>query len=259
MPRKHRSLLLRLPAAALASVICVGGCYPVAGSGKKRGVPAEPRPVTYLALGDSTCDGIGAKRGGYANRLFTRIERTHPHARFLNLCASGAATADVLREQVAPATLARPTLMTLGVGANDLIRGVTEDQFTLAYAEIVARLKAVKGARLLVMNIPDLSLAPAVPDYMRAAARRHVLAYNERIRGIAEKYGVPVIDLYDNSGGFISHPDFFSPDGLHPSDSGYDFWAALVWPAARAALVQSVKPHARFRPRLLPRGPRFRQ
>jgi acyl-CoA thioesterase-1 len=27
-----------------------------------------------------------------------------------------------------------------------------------------------------------------------------------------------------------SHPEFFSEDGFHPSDKGYEFWAEQMWP-----------------------------
>ena len=60
-------------------------------------------PVVYVALGDSTGVGVGARRGGgYVARLFERIERVRPGSRVVNLCVSGARTDDALRGQVPP-------------------------------------------------------------------------------------------------------------------------------------------------------------
>src|SRR5436309_1752244 len=58
-------------------------------------------PVVYVALGDSTGVGMGARKGGgYVARLFERIERERPRSRVVNLCVSGARTDDVLRGQL---------------------------------------------------------------------------------------------------------------------------------------------------------------
>jgi lysophospholipase L1-like esterase len=89
-----------------------------------------------------------------------------------------------------------------------------------------------------------MSLAPAVPAYMRDSARRHIRAFNERIEEIAGRYGLPVVDLFGRSQEFSSHPEFFSADGLHPSDTGYDYWTDLLWPYAEK-LVGERHPHAR--------------
>ena len=58
---------------------------------------AADTAVSYVALGDSTGVGVGARNGGYVARLFQRIERVRPASRLTNLCVSGATTADVLR------------------------------------------------------------------------------------------------------------------------------------------------------------------
>jgi acyl-CoA thioesterase I len=201
------------------------------GLAQKRNGSKRLRPVVYLALGDSTGTGVGAKHGGYVARLFARIEQTHPGSRLVNLCAGAAATADVLREQLKQASGTGPTVITISVGANDLIRGIRAESFARNFEEIVVRLRRGTGAPILLMNIPDLSLSPAVPTYMRESARRHIVAYNKRIDEIAKRHCLPVVDLYSRSREFSEHPEFFSQDGIHPSDEGYEFWAKLVWPA----------------------------
>ncbi len=215
----------------VAFVCAVGGQEGCANAthAKKGNERVKSRAVVYLALGDSTGVGVGAKRGGYAVRLYARIERTRPGSRLVNLCAPAMATADLLGGQVERVREARPTLVTLGVGANDLIRGVPVEKFARFFEEIVVSLRQQTDAPILVMNIPDMSLAPAVPAYMRDSARHHIRLYNERIAGIAGRYGLLVVDLFGRSSEFSSHPEFFSQDGLHPSDAGYDYWSGLLW------------------------------
>src|ERR1051326_4040949 len=98
----------------------------------------QTAPVVYTALGDSTGVGVGAKQGGgYVARIFERIKRERPQSRLNNLCVSGATTEDVLRGQLEPAINSHPTLVTLGIGINDIGHGLTLETFARNYEEIV--------------------------------------------------------------------------------------------------------------------------
>jgi acyl-CoA thioesterase-1 len=199
-------------------------------------------PVRYLALGDSTCIGVGATQGGYAARLLARIEKTHPGSQLFNHCESAAATRDVLQTQLADVSKFELDLITLGIGANDLIQGVKIEDFARNYAAIINEIKIHTNAHVVLMNIPDLSLAPAVPAYMRADARRYIVAFNQRIADIAARNELPLVDLFVRSEEFASHSEFFSKDGFHPLDAGYEFWAEMLLPDVDDALAMSHKP-----------------
>jgi len=195
-------------------------------------------PLVYVALGDSTGAGVGARRGGgYVARLFQRIERVRPGSRLVNLCVSGATTGDVLRGQVGRVGDARPSLVTLGIGINDLTRQATPEQFARNFDEIVTRLRAQTAAPVVVSNLPDVSHAPAVPAFLREGARHAILLYNERIADAAARHGLHLADSFEKSAAVVpTHPEFFSADGFHPSEEGYEFWAFEMWPAVKRAL-----------------------
>jgi lysophospholipase L1-like esterase len=105
---------------------------------------------------------------------------------------------------------------------------VRAEVFAQNLEEIIVRLRETTDAPVFVMNVPDLSLSPAVPAYMRTNLRRHVVLYNDRIAAIANRHGLRIVDLYRASPDFSSHPEFFSKDGAHPSDEGYEAWANLL-------------------------------
>jgi len=195
-------------------------------------------PVVYVALGDSTGVGVGARKGGgYAARLFERVERLRPGSRLVNLCVSGATTADVLRSQAPLVAAERPTLLTLGVGINDVTRGVEPEQFARNYDELVAGLRRQPGAPLVVTNLPDISHAPAVPPFLREEVSRRIALFNRHIAEAAARHGLLLADTYAKSRDIIpAHPEFFSFDGFHPSDEGYEFWAFEMWPTVKRAL-----------------------
>ena len=196
-------------------------------------------PVNYVALGDSTGVGVGARTGGgYVARLFERIERERPGSRVANLCVSGARTGDLLRHQLPRVAALRPTLVTVGVGINDLTNFAPAEAFEANYEEIVTRLSAgAPAARVVLSNIPDISPAPAVPAHLRADAVRRVKLFNQIIDRAAARHGVRVADAYHSSREVIAaHPEFFCEDGFHPSAEGYEYWAKMLWPAVKEAI-----------------------
>lgn len=220
--------------SAFCIILC--SCSGVGGNESKMKSSESGTPVIYAALGDSTGVGVGARNGGYVARLFKRIADARRGSKLTNVCVSGATTADVLRVQIEPALRARPTLITLGIGINDVGRGVDVGTFARNYETIIKRLK-VADAPIVITNIPDVSLAPAIPQNERSAIAQRVTLFNERIGEIASRYGLQLVDAYTETQEAIrSRPDFFSDDGFHPSDAGYEFWAERMWPTLKRAM-----------------------
>ena len=194
--------------------------------------------MVYAALGDSTAVGVGADHGGYVDRVFERLGREHDGARLLNVAVSGATTADVLRDQVDRVREAHPTLVTLGVGANDVTRGTTPEAFARDFEALLGALEDEVEGPIVVTNVPDLSLAPAVTGVPRQALRARVEAENELIREIASRHGVRVVDVFSSSRDELAQrpTTLFAADGYHPSDAGYALWAEAMWPTVKDAL-----------------------
>ena len=75
--------------------------------------PMKTGAIVYVALGDSTGAGVGAREGGYVARLFKRIEERRPGSTLSNLCVSGATTADLVRDQLELGVALNPDLVTV--------------------------------------------------------------------------------------------------------------------------------------------------
>jgi lysophospholipase L1-like esterase len=194
-------------------------------------------PIIYVALGDSTGVGVGAKDGGgYVARLFKRLEAKKPRSRLENLCVSGATTEDLIRGQLEKGVALHPDLVTVGIGINDIGHGLTVEQFAKNYDQILSTLKKTK-ATIVVTNIPDISTAPQIPSSMRSEYQRRIDTFCKRLEEIAEKHGVTVFDVYTITKQELpSHPEYFSADGFHPSDQGYELWASQMWPTVAQAV-----------------------
>lgn len=193
--------------------------------------------AVYLALGDSTGAGIGARSGGgYPARLL-RLLRL-PALRLVNLCESGATTADVIADQL-PRALETPQvrLVTLGIGINDVGLQLPDDAFALNLEEIVLGLRKL-GAPMVIANIPDLALSPAVARLVpRALYEKRIEMFNEHVTATAGRHGLSLVDLYALSREILpGRPELWSPDGFHPSGEGYEQWAQLMLPTVRALL-----------------------
>lgn len=188
-------------------------------------------PVNYLALGDSTGSGVGAREGGYVARLFRRIVAIRPESKVTNLCVSGATSSDVLRDQLDRGVSVNPNLVTLGIGINDIGHGVSLERFSQNYDQLLRALRSKTTATIVVTNIPEISSAPRIPQAMRSEYQHLIVQYNQKLQEVAARHGVTVFDIYTITHEQLpAHPEYFSADGFHPSDKGYELWAESMWP-----------------------------
>jgi acyl-CoA thioesterase-1 len=190
--------------------------------------------INYVALGDSTAVGVGAARGGgYPERLASRLRNDGQPVGLTNLGQSGARIRDVFTGQVKRAVAAQPTLVTLGVGTNDIWRGTSVEDFQDDLDRIARRLKQT-GAPLVLVNIADMALAPVAKLVPSALYEGRIEPFNTAMAEVARAHGLHLVDLYTASKEMIPHnPHFFCHDGFHPSDQGYEEWADLLLPTVR--------------------------
>ncbi|MGH9189984.1 MAG: SGNH/GDSL hydrolase family protein [Acidimicrobiales bacterium] len=167
----------------------------------------------WVVLGDSTAQAVGASshRRGYVGGLLAWLgERTGETWRVVNLSRSGARAADVLAEQL-PALEALgdgPELVTLAVGANDMVRRTP-----------LARLEATLTA--VLDRLPAGSVVATLPQGL---GRGRPTAVNRLLTRLADERGLTLADLWSHTG-----PPWagkFAGDGFHPNDDGYRDWVA---------------------------------
>src|SRR5207247_4007169 len=115
-------------------------------------------PIVYVALGDSTVEGIGASRPelNYVSRLSARLREVYRHARVENLGVGGATSIDVLARQLDRAVALAPDLVTLSVGPNDITERVPLADYTRHVETIFRRLVADNSAGRAVALCPAL-------------------------------------------------------------------------------------------------------
>ena len=225
--------MIRAVAVVLAATVLVAGCAGEGGDRNRRLPLDRGATVLYVALGDSTVEGIGATRpeASYVARLHARLRAVYPRASVVNLGAGGATSADVIARQLERAVLLRPHLVTLSVGPNDLTGRVPVLEYEHNVETILTRLERETSAVVVVNLLPDLALTPRFRDgESTSAVAALTVQFNDALGRLARRHAVEVVDLYQPSRAEIPrHPELIAVDGYHPSDRGYARWAELLW------------------------------
>ena len=228
--------------AVLVTTACTTGRLETGRPENVRALPADrSAAVLYVALGDSTVEGVGATSPGrnFVSRLHERLRARYPNARVVNLGAGGATSADVLLRQLDRAIGLRPHLVTLSIGPNDITTRVPVATYEKNLETILGRLRYETTAVAVVNLIPDLAVTPRFSrSRLREAVGRQTIVFNEALERKGRAHGAELVNLYAASQREVPlQPELISADGYHPSDAGYARWAELVWTGVEARIV----------------------
>jgi lysophospholipase L1-like esterase len=193
--------------------------------------PKKKRNFVYVALGDSSVEGLGATSPDrtYPAIIFAAIKRVYKNALFYNLGRLDSTAADLIEEQLDKAISLAPDLVTISIGINDIRYRRSSIEFEKDLQTILSRLKSETIAEVVINTLPDMSKAPAVPRPVKRISRVLVRRFNVRIARQSEKTNTILVDLFQMTSMYaISHPEMLSEDGFHPSDFGYALWANSV-------------------------------
>jgi len=168
------------------------------------GMAADPK---ILAFGDSLTAGYGLPpTASFPARLQAKLQEMGVHAQVVNAGVSGDTTAGGLARLDA-ALAAKPDLIILELGANDMLRGVEPATVRANLDTMIGKIKA-SGAKLLLTGIR------AIPnwgeDYQHAFDR----IYSE----LAKADGITLYPFF--LAGVATDPSLNQPDGLHPNERG---------------------------------------
>jgi lysophospholipase L1-like esterase len=210
------------------------------------GAPSAIQPSTrgqtlrYVAIGDSYTIGQGVRpRERWPNQLARSLGPGWGLELVANLGVTGATTQDVLSQQLAEMAAYQPGFVSLLIGVNDVVQGVPIDTYRRNLRTIVRHiLGVVPRNRLLMVTIPDYTLAPAGPSYGGRGMTVQVAAFNEAMRTEADADGVTCVDITPVADRVSSDESLVADDGLHPSAKQYAAWVELIVPNVRRLLSE---------------------
>lgn len=191
----------------------------------------KPKKFVYVAIGDSTVEGIGASHHSksFPALVFEKIKQDKKEASYHNLGKGGAKVGDVIAHQLPTLLELKPDLVTISVGGNDLHKRTKLKHFERDFAYLIKTLKEKTDAEIIISNIPDVSLLPSLSAFVRFFSKFMARRLNRVINKHANKFSCILIDLYKGSKEHSKkYTDLISNDGFHPSDKGYALWANAI-------------------------------
>lgn len=196
-------------------------------------------PLRFVVLGDSTAAGVGAGDPSHAYPEVVAARLGLDGGRpviLIDLGVSGARVHDVLEDQVPKAVTARPDVVFVGIGANDVTHLTRLSSVRVDMAAVIARLRAT-GASVVVAGAPDMRAA-AFPEPLRTLTGWRGRQVEAQIEASAREAGVAVVPLAARTGDlFAEDPDrYYSTDRFHPGPQGYRAWADAITPVIERAI-----------------------
>lgn len=188
--------------------------------------PADgtPRDVGLVFVGDSYVAGYGDPKGlGWVSRVVARTQHPDLALSAYNLGIRSDSSADLLgrwKAECAPRWAGRhERRLVIGVGTNDVIKGIT-----------TAR------SRLNLANILDEAQSQGISSFVVGAPPTNDATFNSTLEIVTEaqadvcaRRGVPFVDCYRP---LVGHDQWVSDleasDGFHPGQAGYGLIAWLV-------------------------------
>ena len=192
--------------------------------------------MRYLALGDSFTIGTGTTPDrSFPAVLVARWRADGRDWDLRNPAVNGFTTDDLIREELPLVEAYRPDLITVLIGANDIVAALRDaaavtDRAAERYRRQLRRIHervaadAPKAARYALPQ-PDWSVTPAgssfgdPSDVAKAIERFNAIAREE-----AEASGGTYLDIFPLMR-LQMRKGMTAPDGLHPSAAAYAAWA----------------------------------
>ena len=185
----------------------------------------------YLALGDSFTIGTGsAPEVSFPARLAARWQVAGCPATLKNLGVNGYTTDDVTSEELPEVKGFAPTLVTLAVGANDIVRGRSAEEYRAHVKQIFAAIvkDGVPPARIVALPQPYWSSSPAASSFgTEQELATKITSFNGILAAEAQAVGGRYVDLSARMQKQAA-AKMLAGDGLHPSAAAYDEWAGDI-------------------------------
>lgn len=163
----------------------------------------------WVVLGDSIAQGVGAthlSRSWVARIAGALAAEGRPHA-IVNLSRSGARSRHVHHQQLPLLDRLHrsPTLITCGVGSNDLMRNPHPPSVSARVNELIDELPT----HTIISTLPTPAVSPS---------GRWV---NRSVQRTAERRGIRVADVVPH---LVGGRHGWASDRFHPSNAGYGAW-----------------------------------
>lgn len=217
-PRPRAARLLVVAVAALAA--CGDG--------------GEVSALRYVALGDSYTIGTSvAEAERWPNQLVERIDDLDLAG---NPAVNGYTSADLVNDELPQLDTLQPELVSVLIGVNDVVQGVTDSQYAGNVAIILEELLTrLPPNRIICIATPDYTVTPSGAAFGDPAQQSDaIVRFNAILREACERREVRfVAGIFEISQAALEDRSLVADDGLHPSGKQYSLWVDAIEPVVR--------------------------
>ena len=203
--------------------------------------PKHPVNRRYLALGDSYTIGEAvAESERYPVQLKDSLAKYGINIYDLRVTArTGWTTGELLNALDVNSPVGNYDLVTLLIGVNNQYRGLSMQQYSNEFTTLLNRSVQYAGfnkSRVIVISIPDYSVAPFSYSSDTVRIRTQLQAFNKVNKDITTANGIKYIDVFPSSQEARYNKALVARDSLHFSGVEYARWTKMLVPAAREVL-----------------------
>src|SRR5690348_6103284 len=204
----------------LLAVVLLAGCgfgsSSSANSGNPSGAVAAPTQraaYIYVAIGASETFGTGADRPATQNWPSDLSAHLPQGTQVVNLGIPGITAPQALQSELPEALDAKPNLVTVWLGTNDIANQVTLDDYQQSLDSILTQLAQNGHPHVAVANIPDLTLLPYFYGHDQTTLQATVTQWNKVVTQEVKAHGDILVDVYSETSDLLGHPEYLSGDG----------------------------------------------
>ena len=208
---------------------------------------SEGRVFRYVALGDSYTIGTSvAAHERWPEQLVAALGQEVPVLApgaprltlVANLGVNGFTSADLIREGLPALDALAPEFVTMLIGVNDVVQGVSAAAYEANVVVILdSLLVRFPANRIVTIAIPDYTVTPAGSDFGdRRQQRGEIVRYNGIMERLSRDRGVVFVDIFDVSSEAAADLSLVAGDGLHPSGIQYRRWVERILPVVEGLL-----------------------
>jgi lysophospholipase L1-like esterase len=197
--------------------------------------------IRYVALGDSYTIGTSVTAAErFPNQLVDALAEAGIELDLVaNLGVNGYTSADLIRDELPVLPALRPDFLSLLIGVNDVVQGVSAATYERNVGTILdTSLAQVAPERIVAVAIPDYTATPAGADYGDPDDQHDSIVANNTIMAhLATARGIAFVDIFDLSLEAGDDRSLVADDGLHPSGEQYRRWVERIAPVAAGRLA----------------------
>lgn len=190
--------------------------------------------MRFVALGDSYTIGTSVAEGErWPDQLVARVPQLELVG---NAAVNGYTSADLIENELPLLDRWSPELVSVLVGVNDVVQGVSDWQYAgnvgLILDELLTRLLP---QRILWLATPDFTVMPNGEAFGDPIQQSDVIVrYNAIVREACEGRGVRFVpEIFEISQEAQVDRSLVADDGLHPSGEQYRRWVDVIEPVVQ--------------------------